>query len=108
MEDAGQKLRKVRERLKLRVRYVEEASQKIAEKHGNDEFTIYINRISEIENRGLVPTIYKLYSLCAIYRLDLLEVLEWYGVQAASLPADAMFAEIARTHASSFQTVPQS
>jgi transcriptional regulator with XRE-family HTH domain len=108
MDDAGQKLRRVRERLGLRVRDVEQASQRIAEKYRNDEFAVLINRISEIENRGLVPTIYKLYSLCAIYRLDLLEVLEWYGVQAASLPADAMFAEIARTHASSFQTVPQS
>ena len=98
MEDAGQKLRRARERLNLRVRDVEQASLKIAEKYHNDEFAVLINRISEIENRGLVPTLYKLYSLCAIYRLDLQEVLEWYGISLAALPADATLAEVTRTH----------
>ena len=102
MEDAGQKLRRVRERLSLRVRDVEQASLKIAEKYRNDEFAVLINRISEIENRGLVPTLYKLYSLCAIYRLDLQEVLEWYGIPLASLPADATLAEVSRTHTIGF------
>jgi transcriptional regulator with XRE-family HTH domain len=104
MEDAGQKLRKIRDRLKLRVRDVEEASQKIAEKHRNDEFAIYINRLSEIENRGLVPSIYKLYSLCAIYRLDFQEVLEWYGISMAKLPADAASIEVPSTHLLSFKS----
>jgi transcriptional regulator with XRE-family HTH domain len=102
MEEAGQKLRRVRERLNLRVRDVEQASIKIAEKYKNDEFAVLINRISEIENRGLVPTLFKLYSLCAIYRLDFQEVLEWYGINLSALPTDAMFAEISRTHAVGF------
>ena len=33
MEDAGQKLKRIRERLNLRFREVEEASIKIAERH---------------------------------------------------------------------------
>jgi hypothetical protein len=96
--DAGQKLRKVRERLNLRVRDVEQATLKIAEKYHNDEFAVLINRVSEIENRGLVPTVYKLYSLCAIYRLDFHEVLEWYGISLGALPTDASFAEVPNTH----------
>lgn len=107
MEDAGQKLRRIRERLNLRVRDVEQASLKIADKYRNDEFTVLINRISEIENRGLVPSIYKLYSLCAIYRLDFAEVLEWYGVGLHSLPADAAFADVPQTHLASFQSGSQ-
>jgi transcriptional regulator with XRE-family HTH domain len=103
MEDAGQKLRRVRERLGLRVRDVEQASQKIAEKHHNDEFTILINRISEIENRNLIPSVHKLYSLSAIYRLNLEEVMEWYGIPFASLGADANFAEIPSTHLVGFK-----
>lgn len=102
MEDAGQKLRRARERLSLRVRDVEQASLQIAEKHGNDEFGVLINRISEIENRGLVPTLFKLYSLCAIYRLNFIEVLEWYGIKLSSLAADSAFAEVTRTHAINF------
>lgn len=103
MEDAGQRLRRARERLNLRVRDVEQASLRIAERYQNDEFAVLINRISEIENRGLVPTLFKLYSLCAIYRLDYREVLEWYGIHLSSLPADATFAEVARTHVVGFQ-----
>src|SRR5262249_34363762 len=102
MEDAGQKLRRARERLSLRVRDVETASLKIAEKYHNDQIAGLINRVSEIENRGLVPGLYKLYSLCAIYRLDFQEVLEWYGISLAGLPADSMLAEITRTHALGF------
>ena len=52
----------------MRVRDVEQASLKIAEKYQNDEFTVLINRLSEIENRGLVPNIFKLYSL--VYHLS--------------------------------------
>jgi hypothetical protein len=98
MEDPGQKLRRIRDRLDLRVRDVELASIKIAEKYRNDEFAVLINRLSEIENRGLVPTMYRLYSLCAIYRLDFQEVLEWYGITLSSLPADAMSVEVPQTH----------
>jgi transcriptional regulator with XRE-family HTH domain len=104
MEDPGQKLRRIRERLSLRVRDVEQASLKIADKYHNDDFAVLINRISEIENRNLVPTIHKLYSLCAIYRLDFQEVLEWYGVALGALPADAASVEVPETHLLSFHS----
>jgi transcriptional regulator with XRE-family HTH domain len=107
MDDAGQKLRRARERLNLRVRDVEQASQRIAEKYQNQEFVVLINRISEIENKALVPSAYKLYSLCAIYRLDFVEALEWYGINLAALPADALFADVARTHAVGFEAPDQ-
>ncbi|HWY48778.1 MAG TPA: hypothetical protein VNX70_15425 [Bryobacteraceae bacterium] len=107
MDDAGQKLRRVRERLNLRVRDVEQASLKIAEKYHNDEFAVLINRISEIENRALVPTLYKLYSLCAIYRLDFQEVMEWYGISLGGLAADSAYVEIPQTHMVSFQAAVQ-
>jgi transcriptional regulator with XRE-family HTH domain len=103
MDDAGQKLRRARERLNLRVRDVELASQRISEKYHNHEFTVLINRISEIENKGLVPSLYKLYALCAIYRLDFAEALGWYGIDLAALPADSLFAEVSRTHAVGYQ-----
>jgi transcriptional regulator with XRE-family HTH domain len=103
MDDAGQKLRRARERLNLRVRDVEQASQRISEKYKNLDFTVLINRVSEIENKGLVPSIYKLYALSAIYRLDFAEVLEWYGIDLAALPADSLFADVSRTHAVGFQ-----
>src|SRR5690606_30451567 len=99
MEEAGQKLKRERERLNLRYRDVEEASLRIAERHKNDEFIIALSRLADIENKGTVPTLYRLYSLCVIYRLDVTEVLEWYGIDLGALPADSMsVVEIQRTH----------
>ena len=98
MEEAGQKLKRARERLNLRYRDVEEASNQIAARHNNDEFAIALSRLSDIENKGTVPTIYRLYALCTIYRLDINEVLDWYGVNVATLAADAAAIQIQRTH----------
>lgn len=98
MDEAGQKLKRARERLNLRYRDVEEASAKIAARHKNDEYTIALSRLSDIENKGTVPSIYRLYSLCAIYRLDLSVVFDWYGIQLADQAADAALVEIERTH----------
>jgi transcriptional regulator with XRE-family HTH domain len=98
MEDAGQKLKRARERLNLRYRDVEEASNQIAARHNNDEFSIALSRLSDIENKGTVPTIYRLYSLCTIYRLDLNEVMDWYGVSVANLAGDAAAIAMERTH----------
>lgn len=61
-----------------------------------------LSRLSDIENKGTVPSLYRLYSLCAIYRLDIHEVLEWYGVDLAALPADAASIAIEKTHAIGF------
>jgi len=98
MEEAGQKLKRARERLNLRYRDVEEASGKIAERHDNVEFAIALSRLADIENRGTVPSIYRLYSLCAIYRIDLREVLDWYMIDISQLPADSLLADVDRTH----------
>jgi len=103
MEEAGQKLKRARERLNLRYRDVEQASQRIAGRRQNSEFGIALSRLSDIENKGTLPTIYRLYSLCAIYRLDLVAVLEWYGVDVAALPADAAAIPLETTHLMAFR-----
>jgi transcriptional regulator with XRE-family HTH domain len=101
-EVAGQRLRRARERLNLKFRDVEQASQLIAERRGNPEFAVLISRLSDIENQGTVPSLYRLYSLCCIYRLDLNEVLGWYGVPVELIAADAGLVQIEKTHAIHF------
>lgn len=98
MDEPGQKLKRARERLGLRYRDVEEFSQRIADRRKNSEFVIAISRLSDIENRGVVPSVYKLYSLCTIYRLDMAEVLRWYGVNIGELAADAAHIAPDRSH----------
>jgi transcriptional regulator with XRE-family HTH domain len=102
MDDPGQRLKRARERLGLKYRDVEEFSTRIAERHRNSEFAIAISRLSDIENRGVVPSVYKLYSLCAIYRLEMTDVLLWYGVDLGELPADVTLMAPERSHLVSF------
>lgn len=97
-EDPGQKLKRIRERLKLRYRDVEEASIQIANRHKNDEFVMQLSRLSDIENKGTVPSIFRMYSLCAIYRIAIEEVLRWYGVDVSKQPEDAAAIAIDVTH----------
>ena len=60
MDDAGQRLKRARERLNLKFREVEEASKLIAKKRNNQEFVILLSRLSDIENEGTVPSLYRL------------------------------------------------
>jgi transcriptional regulator with XRE-family HTH domain len=102
MDRAGEKLKRARERLKLTYRDVEQASQKVAARHGSDDYLIALSRLADIENKGTLPTVYRLYSLCAIYRLDLNEVLRWYGIPADQLAADTLHVGLANTHLARF------
>ena len=99
MDRAGEKLRQARERLKLTYRDVADASQQIAARRGNPDFNIPLSRLADIENRGRVPTIFRLYTLCAIYHLDLHQVMGWYGVPVDLLAAEALQVQLAETHA---------
>jgi transcriptional regulator with XRE-family HTH domain len=98
MDRAGEKLKRARERLKLTFRDVEQASQKIAAHHENDEFAIALSRLADIENKGTLPSVYRLYTLCAIYRLDFDEVLRWYGVPRDELTSEALKIGLEETH----------
>lgn len=85
---AGLNLRGLRERLGLTMREVESSCSRIAERHGNDEFGVSPSRLSDIETKGLVPSIFRLYSLAIIYRCDLREILAWYGIDLKQSAAD--------------------
>jgi transcriptional regulator with XRE-family HTH domain len=88
MLEAGLNLRLLRQQLGLTMRDVETASARIAEKHGNGEFAVSPSRLSDIETKGLIPSIFRLYALAVIYRRDLREVLSWYGVDLNTAMAD--------------------
>lgn len=94
----GPKLRTLRERLQLTLRDVEALSYKIALEHEREEFSIPFSRLFGIEAKGVVPNIYRLYSLATIYRFDFHELLRWYGVDLVHIPADTRFCEVPETY----------
>ncbi len=88
MNSGGQNLRVLREQLGLTMRDVENASSRIAEKHHNEEFLIPPSRLSDIETKALLPSIFRFYSLAVIYRRDFRELLNWYDVDLNLIPDD--------------------
>lgn len=98
MQDPGQRLRVVREQLRLKYRDVEQASVEIANRHGNDQFLVGLSRLADIEHNGTVPSIYRLYSLAAIYRLSFSTVLKWYGIPLQDLAQESALIRHASTY----------
>jgi transcriptional regulator with XRE-family HTH domain len=82
----GLRLRQVRERLELTYRDVERASYELAAKRGRPEFILHISRLADIENRGVVPGLHKLYTLATVYHLNPMDIFLWYDI-----PVDECF-----------------
>lgn len=98
MISAGQQLRFVREQLGLTLRDVEIASSRIAARHRNRNFAITPGRLSDIEGKGGLPSLYRLHTLAVIYRLDAREILAWYGIEVNESAADLQLSAPPNSH----------
>ena len=94
----GLRLRQARERLGLTYREVERSSYELAVRRGRPDFILRISRLADIENRGVVPGLHKLYTLAAIYRLNPLEIFAWYDVPIEECFHDGASFPAPRTH----------
>lgn len=98
MLSAGKKLRDLREQMGLTLRDVELSSTSLAEIRGIEEFVINPSRLSDIETKGVIPSIFRLYVLSVIYRADFTELLRLYGVDLSSTAADFAICRPGKTH----------
>jgi hypothetical protein len=67
---------------------VEVACARIAERYGNTEFLIPPSRLSDVETKGIIPSIHRIYSLAVVYRKDVKELLSWFGVDFNGIAKD--------------------
>ena len=100
MHPPGKSLRTLREKLGLTMRDVEHSSARIAEKYRNEEFSIPPSRLSDIETKAILPSIFRLYTLAIIYRRDFRELMSWYGVDLNNTPADLGLVAPLKSHVS--------
>lgn len=100
MSTGGQNLRTLREQLGLTMRDIETASERIARRHENEEYLIPISRLSDFETKGVIPSIYRLYSLAVVYRRDMKELLVWYGIDLNIPVSDLELAAPPKSHLS--------
>lgn len=96
--DAGDALRLMREKLGLTLRDVEAASMRLAQIHGNPDMGIAISRISDIETKGLLPSIFRLYSFAVIYRTSIQEMMALFGLDVNQISSDSSVISPSRTH----------
>src|SRR5439155_12845307 len=78
----GSFLREVRLRLQLGLRDVQKLSAKIAVKEKNKRFHISAARLAQIENDSAIASVFKIFTLAAIYGLSFHEILNGYGVDS--------------------------
>lgn len=88
----------MREKLGLTIRDVEAASTRLAEKYANPDYVLSLSRLSDFETKGVVPNLFKLYSLAVIYRREFRELAELCGIRFQNAQEDAELVDIPRTH----------
>jgi transcriptional regulator with XRE-family HTH domain len=96
--NGGYKLRALREALGCTMRDVESASLEIARRLDSEEFAIPPSRLSDIETKGVVPSIFRMYSMAAIYRREYRELLLWYGINLDEIHLDISASEPSQSH----------
>ena len=103
---AGLALRIMREKLGLTMRDVETASETLARNRGNEDYFIPISRLSDVESKGVTPSIYRLYSLAVIYRSTFRDLLNLYGVDLELNLSDLQASIPTKSHLSSALSAP--
>lgn len=96
--EAGERLRALRLRLGMTTRQVERLSHQIAETKNNQEFYISHAWLTNIETGEFTPSVYKLYSLSAIYRHKFSDLLGVFGLNLGELSKDILSIRLPTTH----------
>jgi len=80
---ANQSLKSLRTSLNVTVREVELESRRIAEAKGDKRYYISNARLTQLERNALSePSLWKLFSLSAIYQVQITELMRIYDVEA--------------------------
>jgi transcriptional regulator with XRE-family HTH domain len=95
---AGERLKELRVRLGLTTRDVEEKSQQIAEDKHSREYYLSHAWVTDIENGKFTPSIYKFYTLSAIYQRRITELLSYFGLQIGDLSRYRTSVGVPKTH----------
>src|ERR1700745_2228467 len=103
--NSGKNLKELRARLGITVREVEEESQKIAEAQRNSEFFVSNNGLTRLENTDAVPSIHKLFSLSAVYRVKVSDLLPMFGIDLELLQKFQIGTAPSHTHLVNFEEV---
>src|SRR5713101_2872009 len=94
----GERIKAIRKHLGISTRQVEKYSRQIANAEGSAKFYISNAWLSQIEATGPVPSVQKLFSLCAIYRLNFVELLSLFGIDLERIGLHQLEIRLPKTH----------
>ena len=103
----GESLKQMRNRLGITTREVEELSRKVAVDLSNDEFYISNAWLTQLENKSSVPSIFKLFTLSVLYRMDFTELLAMFGILLSDAPRLQSSLPLDHTHLASIGACDQ-
>src|SRR5258708_4449536 len=95
---AGEQLKALRGRLGMTTRQVERFSQQVADTKNNPEFYISHAWLTNIETGEFTPSIYKLYTLSAIYRYKFADLFGFFGLRLDEMTKDILSIRLPTTH----------
>jgi transcriptional regulator with XRE-family HTH domain/aromatic ring-cleaving dioxygenase len=95
---AGARLKLLRERLGLTTRDVETRSRRLAQERGNQEYYMAHAWLTDIENGEFTPSIYKFYTLSAVYHRNFTELASYFGLRFGDLSRDWAMLPTPKTH----------
>ena len=104
---AGESLKQTRNRLGITTREVEELSRKVAVDLSNNEFYISNAWLTQLENKSSVPSIFKLFTLSVLYRMNFNELLAMFGILLSEAPRLQSSLPLDHTHLASIETCDQ-
>jgi len=77
---ASIKLRAIRQKYGLTLREVQSCSLAMAKELKRHEFVVPSSRLHDFEMRGVVPSIFRIYTLARVYHCKVSTIMSWYGV----------------------------
>ena len=100
----GEKLKRLRESLGMTVRDVEERSEKMAADKDMPDYTVSRGWLTAIENGRHIPSIFKLYTLSAIYCCSWAHLNSFFNLRMSDLAKDQVLYGVPRTRLLSEQS----
>src|SRR5229473_2052160 len=94
----GQRLKALREALGISGRDVQTHSRLIARSQGNQRYCISHSSLVEIENSTRVPSVHKLFTLSALYRINFVDLLLFFGIDLDQLNTARLAVKLPKTH----------
>jgi transcriptional regulator with XRE-family HTH domain len=94
----GQRLRALREALGISGRDVQTYSRLIAHSQGSKRHYISHSSLVDIERSTRVPSVHKLFTLSALYRINFVDLLLFFGIDLDQINTARLAIKLPKTH----------